>query len=279
VGVLAGLAATSVVASLAFSPLPWSQDSFARKQFWDATPRQGLVAIAGRVPPDASLSAANHLGAHFALRRTIWLFPGGKDTADLVLVDVHGRDYVGAAPNPEAFRPLLRSLVETRPLVAIEDGLALFGRGAPSPGTVMRLLNLRPMAASGAPQAGELALGTAALTPSRVAPRANLRGRYTWATTVGGRGTPCIAEALVHPGGSPAWENRRPMLHGLLPGERWPTGWAADEAIVAVVPETVPAGTYAWAVTTWYDPGGDACRRAPVGAARLAVAEVRVDPW
>lgn len=69
------------------------------------------------------------------------------------------------------------------------------------------------------------------------------------------------------------------MLHGLLPGERWPTGWAADEAIVAVVPETVPAGTYAWAVTTWYDSSADACRRAPVGAVRLAVAEVGVDPW
>src|SRR5207245_2626898 len=37
--VLAAMAATSVIASLTFSPLPWSQDPFARKQFWDVNPR------------------------------------------------------------------------------------------------------------------------------------------------------------------------------------------------------------------------------------------------
>ena len=92
--VLAGLAATTLVASLAFSPMPWSRDAFARKQFWTASP---AMACRGSpvVPPEASVSAANHLGAHFALRRTLRLFPDGWETADIVLVDVGGRTMSG----------------------------------------------------------------------------------------------------------------------------------------------------------------------------------------
>src|SRR5207245_903256 len=132
VAVLAGLAAASVAASFAFSPLPWSQDSAAREHFWHAAQHSGLASVLDHVGPEASVSAANHLGAHVALRRTIKMFPNGLDTSDFVLVDVGGLDYIGSSPDHEAFRPLLHRLVEARPLVAVEDGLALFGRGEPS---------------------------------------------------------------------------------------------------------------------------------------------------
>src|SRR5881296_4636392 len=115
--VLAAMAATSVIASVTFSPLPWSQDPFARKQFWDANPRPAVAAIAARIPSGASVSAANHIGAHVAVRNAIYLFPAGVDRADYVIVDVSGFDYVGPSPDPEAFRLLLRHLVDTRPLV------------------------------------------------------------------------------------------------------------------------------------------------------------------
>src|SRR5213594_1468717 len=70
--VLAAMAATSVIASVTFSPLPWSQDPFARKQFWDMNERPAVAAIAARIPPDASVSAANHVGAHLSLRNAIY---------------------------------------------------------------------------------------------------------------------------------------------------------------------------------------------------------------
>ncbi len=276
---LAGLAATSLVASLAFSPLPWSQDVFARKQFWDAAPRRGLAAIAPRIPAGASLSAANHLGAHLALRRHLYLFPHGADTADLVLVDMGGRDYVGAAPNPEAFRPLLRSLVESRPLVASEDGLALFGRGAPSPDAAGRLVGLRALSVPNARPAGAFTLAAAEVSPLRLAPRENLRARYTWLAAAAGSGIPCVAEALVAASGPVAWEDRRPLLHGLLRAERWPAGWAADDAVVLPVPETLPAGAYTWTVTTWIAAQNDACAKPPEGSPRVPVAQIRILPW
>ena len=276
---LAGLAATSLAASLAFSPLPWSQDVFARKQFWDAAPRRGLAAIASRVPAEASLSAANHLGAHLALRRHLSLFPHGVDTADFVLVDVGGRDYVGAAPNPAAFRPLLRSLVEGRPLIATEDGLALFGQGAPSPNAVGRLVALRTLSVPNARPAGALTLAAAEVSPLRLAPRENLRARYTWLATAAGSGIPCVAEALVPAAGPAAWEDRRPLLHGLLRAERWPAGWAADDAVVVSVPETVPAGLYTWTVTIWIDAQDDTCAKPPAGSPRVPVTQIRILPW
>src|SRR2546425_9372974 len=108
--VLAAMVAPSVIASVTFSPLPWSQDPFARKQFWDVNQRPAVAAIAARIPPDASVSAANHVGAHFSFRKEIDIYPSGADTADFVLVDLSGLDYVGRAPYPEAFRPLLRRL-------------------------------------------------------------------------------------------------------------------------------------------------------------------------
>src|SRR5437879_3164983 len=165
--VLAAMAATSVIASVTFSPLPWSQDPFARKQFWDVNPRPAVVAIVACIPSSASVSAANHIGAHLALRNAIYPFPTGMDRADYVIVDVSGLDYIGSSPDPEAFRPLLRRLVEARPLVAVQDGLALFGRGEPSADTVARLVNLRQTSAADAESAGRLALVASTVTPTR----------------------------------------------------------------------------------------------------------------
>src|SRR5207245_8670409 len=56
--VLAAMATTSVIASVTFSPLPWSQDPFARKQFWVVNPRLALAKFPSQIPPDATLSPA-----------------------------------------------------------------------------------------------------------------------------------------------------------------------------------------------------------------------------
>jgi len=277
--VLAAMAATSVIASVTFSPLPWSQDPFARKQFWDMNLRPAVAAIAARIPPDASVSAANHVGAHLSLRNAIYPFPVEMDRADFVIVDVSGLDYIGSSPDPEAFRPLLRRLVETRSLVAVEDGLALFGRGEPSADTVARLVNLRQTSAADAESAGQFALEASVVTPTRVAPRANLRARYSWTLRAAGQAMPCVSEALVSGGGVPVWESRRPMFHGLLSAEHWPAGMVADDRAVFVVAETVPPGRYAWVVSTWLDGGPGLCRVRPHGTAGLAVAEVQIRPW
>jgi len=277
--VLAAMVATSVIASVTFSPLPWSQDPFARKQFWDMNQRPAVAAIAARIPPDASVSAANHVGAHLSLRNAIYPFPVEMDRADFVIVDVSGLDYIGSSPDPEAFRPLLRRLVETRPLVAVEDGLALFGRGEPSADTVARLVNLRQTSAADAESAGQFALEASAVTPTRVAPRANLRARYSWTLRGTGQAMPCVSEALVSGGGVPVWESRRPMFHGLLAAEHWPAGMVADDRAVFVVAETVPPGRYAWVVSAWLGGGPGLCRVRPHGAAGLAVAEVQIRPW
>jgi uncharacterized membrane protein len=273
------LAATSVIASLTFSPLPWSQDPFARKQFWDANPRPAVATIAARIPPGASVSAANHVGAHVALRNAIYPFPDGVDRADYVIVDVSGFDYVGVSPDPEAFRPLLRHLVETRPIVAIEDGLALFGRGGPSADTVARLVNLRQTSTADAELAGQFALVASAVTPTRVAPRANLRARYSWTLRAVGQAMPCVSESLVSGGGDLVWASTRPMFHALLSAAHWPAGMVADDQAVFVVTETVPPGRYAWVVSPWLDGRSGMCRNTPQGSAGLAVAEVYVRPW
>jgi uncharacterized membrane protein len=276
---LGSLVATVLVASVAFSPMPWSQDAFARKQFWNAAPRGGLARLAGVVRPNASVSAANHLGAHFALRRALRLFPDGWDTADLVLVDVGGPDYVGAAPSPDAFRLFLRSLVETRKLLAIEDGLAVFGRGAPSPDAVARLSGLRTGPTTGIRNAGSLGVTVARLEPGALAPRESLQIRYTWMAIANGSGTPCVAETLAPAVGSPVLQRTRPVLYGLLAGSRWPASALADETVLVSVPETAPPGLLTWSVATWDDRGDGSCGRPPAEATRLGLAQVRILPW
>jgi len=277
--ILVGLAATTLVASLSFSPMPWSRDAFARKQFWTAAPRDGLSRLAALVPPGASVSAANHLGAHFALRETLRLFPDGWETADVVLVDVGGRDYVGAAPNSDAFRPLLRALVETRTLLAADDGLAAFGRGAPSPDAVARLIGLRAGPAPGPGAEGSPSLAAARVEQDVLAPRETLRVRYTWMAGAEGTGIPCVTETLAPAAGPPVVRRTRPMFHGLLAGRRWPEGTIGEEAIGVVVPDTALPGLYAWSVTAWRDRDGTSCDRPAADATPLAVAQVRIRPW
>ena len=277
--VLGSLVATMIVASFSFSPMPWSRDAFARKQFWNAAPREGLSRLAAVVPPEASVSAANHLGAHFALRRTLRLFPDGWETADVVLVDIGGRDYVGPTPRSDAFRPLLRSLVETRRLLAIEDGLAAFDRGVPSPDAVARLIGLRAGPVSGPRAAGSLRLVGVRVEPDALAPRENLRVRYTWMAGTQGTGIPCVTEILAPTVGPPAVRRTRPMFYGLLAGSRWPAGAVADETVVASLPESALPGLYTWSVATWDDRDDGSCGRPPVDAARLGLAQVRILPW
>ncbi|HZC66980.1 MAG TPA: hypothetical protein VE201_00005, partial [Nitrospirales bacterium] len=161
----------------------------------------------------------------------------------------------------------------------VEDGLALFGRGVPSADTVSRLVNLRKTSTVDAESAGQLALEASAVTPTRVAPRANLRARYSWTLRAAGQATPCVAETLVSGGGVAVWESRRPMFHGLLVAEHWPPGMVADDQTVFVVAETVPPGRYAWVVSTWLDRGPGLCRVKPQGAAGLPVAAVEIRPW
>jgi len=277
--IVVGLAATTLAASLAFSPMPWSRDVFARKQFWTAAPREGLSRIAAVVPPEASVSAANHLGAHFAVRKTLRLFPDGWETTDVVLVDIDGRDYVGAAPNSDAFRPLLLALVETRTLLAADDGLAAFGRGAPSPDAVARLIGLRAGPAPAPGAAGSPSLAAARVQPDVLAPRETLRVRYVWMAGTEGTGGPCVTETLAPVAGPPVVRRSRPMFHGLLAGRRWPAGTLGDEAIGVVVPDTALPGLYTWSVTSWQARGDAACGRPPADAAPLAVAQVRIRPW
>jgi uncharacterized membrane protein len=277
--VLGSLVATMIVASLSFSPMPWSWDAFARKQFWTAAPRDGLSRLAAVVPPEASVSAANHLGAHFALRRTLRLFPDGWQTADIVLVDVGGRDYVGPTPRSDAFRPLLRSLVETRRLVAVEDGLAAFDRGAPSPDAVARLIGLRAGPATGPRAAGSSSLVGTRVEPDTLAPRETLRIRYTWMAGTQGTGIPCVTEVLAPTVGPPAVRRTRPMFYGLPTASRWPPGTLGDEAIGVVVPDTALPGLYTWSVTAWQDRDGASCDRPAADGTPLAVAHVRIRPW
>lgn len=273
----AGLVAAALVASLSFSPMPWSRDAFARKQFWTAEPRDGLSRIAAVVPREASVSAANHLGAHFALRKTLRLFPDGWETADIVLVDIAGRDYVGAMPDSDAFRPLLRTLVETRRLLAVDDGLVAFGRGAPSPDAVARLIGLQAGPAPAA--AGGPSLIAARVESDALAPRETLRIRYAWAAGTEGAGMPCVAETLAPADGPPVVQRTRPMFHGLVAGRRWPAGTLGYEAVGVVVPDTAPPGLYTWSATAWQDRDDASCGRPGPDATPLAVAQVRIRPW
>jgi len=238
-----------------------------------------LSRLATVVRPNMSVSAANHLGAHFALRKTLRLFPDGWDTADIVLVDVGGRDYVGPSPNPEAFRPLLHSLVETRRLLWVEDGLAAFDRGRPTPDAVARLSGLRAGPATGIRDAGRLGLIAARLAPEVLAPRETIWVRYTWMGTTTGAGTPCIQEILAPAAGAPALQRTRPAFYGLLAESQWPAGAIVDEAVGASVPETVLPGLYTWSVATWSDQSDGTCDRPPADARPLALAQVRILPW
>ena len=112
-----------------------------------------------------------------------------------------------------------------------------------------------------------------------MAPREYVRARYTWATRRTGRGMPCIGESLVSPEGTPVWDNTRPLFHALLSGEQWPIGWAADDATVAVLPETVLPGRYTWVVLTWDDIDGTGCRNKPLAIPGTVVGEVTILPW
>lgn len=84
------LLATALSAYL-YSPLPGAKYDRLRFATWRNTYAPLIRDLTTSIPADARLSTTNNVGAHFARRRNLYLFPNGVQQADyLIVLTKHG---------------------------------------------------------------------------------------------------------------------------------------------------------------------------------------------
>jgi len=107
-------------------PLPFSRSVKPDQYQVIESKVQALNEVKTLIPDEASLSAANHLGAHFTRRQQIYIFPNNCGKADFVLVDSAPRNWwrPGEPEEPSALARLQES--SNHELIYSENNILLF---------------------------------------------------------------------------------------------------------------------------------------------------------
>jgi len=223
--------------------------------------------LAERVPPRAPIAASMFLGPHLVDRDTLYMTrynddPGGRrlpailPRVDYVLADalfdwrsVGPAGFAGGAAYEQAeIGQVLRS--PEFGLVAADDGLLLFARGASD-----RALAQSARVVAASPQGPATVAGPARLLRSELVPVGGRRYRATLVWSLAGPPPPgpglVAVSRLEGPG-----ELRIVHLptYALMPITGWQEGQAVEEQFEFELPERLPAGGYSWQIG-WYNLG------------------------
>ncbi|HMQ32527.1 MAG TPA: DUF2079 domain-containing protein [Chloroflexaceae bacterium] len=217
------------------------------------------------VPPRAPLAASPFLATHLVRRETLYLTryaddPGGErlpallPEVDYALADalfdwraVEGELVLGGAAYERAeIGLLLRD--PAFGLVAADDGLLLFQRGAPAPLAQEATLAPDPGAAPVAE------VGPAQLLAYSLEPLGGRRFKAAFTWRLAGEVPPRGLVAVSRLEGLPDARVVHLPTYALRPIGSWPPGQVVEERFELEIPARVPAGTYGWRVG-WYSLG------------------------
>lgn len=221
--------------------------------------------LAERVPAGAPMAASTFLAPHLVERDTLYLTryqddPGGErlpallPEVDYVLADalfdwrvVEGQTVFGGPAYERAEIGLLLR-APAFGLVAADDGLLLFARGAAAP--LAQAARTAPDP-GGAPLAD---LGPAQLLDRRLEPLGGRRFRATLTWRLAGDAPPADLVAVSRLEGLPDARIVHLPTYALAPIATWEPGQVVEERFELEIPARAPAGAYRWRVG-WYDLG------------------------
>jgi len=120
------LLGTALFSAYWSGPLPFSRSVKPNRYQVIESKVQALNEVKTLIPEEASLSAANHLGAHFTRRQQIYIFPINCGKADFVLVDSAPRNWwrPGEPEEPSALARLQES--PNHELIYSKNNILLF---------------------------------------------------------------------------------------------------------------------------------------------------------
>jgi uncharacterized membrane protein len=210
-------------------PLPFSRSVKPERYQVIESKVQALREIKALIPEEASLSAAEFLGAHFTRRQQIYVFPTNSGKADFVLVDSAPRYWL----RPE--EPATLARLQESPnheLIYSKNNILLF----------RKLPKLSMQHATKANFSGQMKLLGYTLKVEEIKPGASVQLALYWQGLANMEASYTVFTHLIDENEQIMGQKDNPPVSGLYPTTEWTPGETiVDRYEIAAGPEIPPA--------------------------------------
>ena len=244
---------SSIVSSVLYGPLPYSLDPYSDEFLVKKEGVRAAKEAFKLIPPDASISAASNLGAHFSNREKIFHFhfpfgflPPGEEP-EYVFINL-AKPYCGTRIQREKFNEILKELLFQRNygVFYFKDGYTILKKGYKDKSGVnnIALTTDKPAHIVDVGLNNEIDFWGYSLNTPTIRPKIPFRIVYFWKVTKETDYNYYMLIKLVDERGNVVFQHDHEPVYGLYPTSSWNMKESISEAYWVELPITVNPGIY-----------------------------------
>ena len=244
---------SSIVSSVLYGPLPYSLDPYSDEFLVKKEGVRAAKEAFKLIPPDASISAASNLGAHFSNREKIFHFhfpfgflPPGEEP-EYVFINL-AKPYCGTRIQREKFNEILKELLFQRNygVFYFKDGYTILKKGYKDKSGVnnIALTTDKPAHIVDVELNNEIDFWGYSLNTPTIRPKIPFRIVYFWKVTKETDYNYYMLIKLVDERGNVVFQHDHEPVYGLYPTSSWNMKESISEAYWVELPITVNPGIY-----------------------------------
>ena len=239
---------SSIVGSVLYGPLPYSLDPYSDEFFAKKEGVETAKEMLKLIPPDASVSAANNLGAHICNREKAFLFPFHHgEEPEYVIVNL-AKPYYGTRIMREEFNEKLKKLLfqDNYGAYYSKDGYTILKHGYKDKSGINKiaLATDEPDQIVDVKFNNEIAFWGYTLNTHTIRPKIPFRIVYYWKTLKRSDSNYFASIKFVDENGRIVFQHDHEPVYGLYPTSDWKERERIHEIYWVELPITVTPGIY-----------------------------------
>lgn len=239
---------SSIVSSVLYGPLPYSQDPYSDEFLVNKEGVSSAEEMFKLIPPDASVSASNNLGAHICNREKAYIFPYHySDEPEYVIVNL-AKPYYGTRINREKFNENIKELLFQRNygVFYFKDGYTILKKGYKDKSGIKNIVLTtdKPARIVDAVLNNEIGFWGYTLNTQTIRPKMPFRIVYFWKVFKEPEHNYHMLVRLVDEGGEIIFQHDHEPAYGLYPTSSWNESERISEVYWVELPITVHPGIY-----------------------------------
>lgn len=240
---------SSIMCSALYGPLPYSLDPYSEEFFSKKIGAKAAREMFKFIPPDASVSAANNLGAHISNRENIYIFPYHYKVPEYVVVNL-AKPYYGARvlEDREKFNGKIKELVfqQNYGIFFFKDGYTILKKDYNNSAGIKKiaLTNEKPSHVMDIDLNDEINFSGYTLNTLIIKPKIPFRIIYFWKALKNPGANYYILVKFVDEDGRIVFEQDHEPVYGLYPTSAWEEKEKIKEVYWVELPITVHPGIY-----------------------------------
>jgi uncharacterized membrane protein len=244
---------SSIASSVLYGPLPYSLDPYSDEFLVKKEGVRAAKEAFKLIPPDASISAASNLGAHFSDREKVFHFPfpfgylPPSEEPEYVFINL-AKPYCGTRIQREKFNEILKELLFQRNygVFYFKDGYTILKKGYKDKSGVnnIALTTDKPAHIVDVELNNEIDFWGYSLNIPTIRPKIPFRIVYFWKATKKTDYNYYMLIKLVDERGNIVFQHDHEPVYGLYPTSSWNKKESISEAYWIELPITVNPGIY-----------------------------------